>query len=322
LSTPPQVSVVVATRDRRDRVARLLAALRDQTLDRDAFEVIVADDGSSDGTETLLAAAAETGDLRLRAIRSDAGAGPGSARNRALPLAAGELIAFTDDDCEPAPHWLESGLAAWGGVADRFVQGKTLPNPAEQDRLGPFSRTQLIDREAPAYPTCNIFYPRGLLERLDGFDAERYPFWGEDTDLAWRAIAAGARPLFAPEALVHHAVNDLGPIGRLRLAASWAPAMRPYALHPELRRAAFTFGLFWKREHYWLARALLAAALPGRRFLLPFRIWLALPYAHAIYARMRVFGGGPAILPYHVLCDLLELAATARAAIRLRTPML
>ncbi len=188
--------------------------------------------------------------------------------------------------------------------------------------LGPFSRTISVDALDPAFPTCNMAYPRELLERVDGFDTQtfgREP-GGEDCDLAWRAIEAGARPAFCAEALVHHAVDDLGPLGKLRVAARWTTPMTAYARHPELRRRSFRFGIFWKQIHWELFRALIALALPTRWHAL--RAWLAYPYLRDVWARGVVEGGGPLLAPYFVLHDLVEITAVARAAVRTRTPML
>ncbi len=236
-------------------------------------------------------------------------------------MAAGELIAFTDDDCVPDPQWLERGLAAVAANPGAFVQGRTEPDPAELDALGPFSRTIEVTELHPAFNTCNIFYPREILERIDGFDDEAFDRapGGEDCDLAWRAIAAGARPVFEPAALVHHAVDRVGPIGMLRVAARWTTPMLAYARHPELRRD-FVGGVFWKRTHYWLARMLLGLLLPAR--LAPIRAWLMYPYLRDIWARGRVYGGGPLLAPWYVLLDVVETIAVARAAVRYRRLML
>jgi hypothetical protein len=248
-------------------------------------------------------------------------AGPATAREQGWRAANGQLIAFTDDDCVPAPDWLETGAAAAAANPGAFVQGRTAPDPTELDSIGPFSRTIEVSELHPAFNTCNIFYPRALLERVDGFDDRafgRSP-GGEDCDLAWRAIAAGARPVFESGALVHHAVDRLGALGTLRVAARWTTPMLAYARHPELRRD-FVGGVFWKRTHYWLARALLGALLPAR--LAPLRNWLMYPYLRDIWARGRVLGGGPLLAPWYVLCDIVETVAVARAAVRYRRLML
>jgi len=171
----------------------------------------------------------------------------------------------------------------------------------------------------PAFNTCNIFYSRELLERVGGFDTDAFQVWGgEDCDLAWRAIDAGGEPVFEPGALVHHAVDHVGPGGMLRVAARWTSAMQAYARHPGLRRG-FTYGVFWKREHYLLTRAVLALV---PRLPWPIRALLAYPYARSLWSRRQVFGGGPALAPFCVAIDLTETMAVTRGGIRYRRLML
>jgi GT2 family glycosyltransferase len=313
-----EVAVVIATRNRARHLAELLAALRGQTLA--PAEVVIVDDASDDGTAKLLSAQSADRGLRLRVIRRAEPAGPATARDQGWRATGAELIAFTDDDCIPDRDWLAAGVARWEHAPGTFVQGRTQPPPGE--RIGPFSRTIEVRGLDLGFNACNIFYPRQLLERIDGFDTEsfgREP-GGEDADLAWRAIEAGVEPAFAADALVHHAVNDLGPVGKLRVAARWTRPMRAYAMHRDLRRAHFTHLVFWKDVHWWLFRAVLALALPTRWH--PVRAWLMYPYLRNIWARGRVFGGGPLLAPYFVLHDLVEVYAVARAAVQTRTPML
>src|SRR5918999_1148194 len=131
-------------------------------------------------------------------------------------MAGGTFIAFTDDDCVPTPGWLEALLAAAGERDDVVVQGRTLPNPAESDGLGAFARTMNITGATPHFETCNIMYPRALLERVDGFD-EQFPApAGEDSDLGIRARGAGGVQVYEPAALVHHAVFTRRPVAALR----------------------------------------------------------------------------------------------------------
>lgn len=318
---PPLVSVVVSTRNRAQRLGRLLAALRSQELPAERFEVVVVDNVSSDETPEMLAA--EKGGLRLSVLRRTSPAGPAAGRDAGWRAARGSIIAFTDDDCEPAPGWLQAGIDVLEGRARCFAQGRTLPNPAEIDLLGPFHRTIEIDGDDPHFHTCNIFYPRGLLEEIGGFDTaafHRTP-GGEDADLGWRAIRAGANHVFARDAVVFHAVNDLGAIGKLRVASRWSEGMKAYADYPELRDHVFTLHFFWKREHLWLTMALAGAALPRRAW--PARIALTIPYVRSLRAR----GLGPtpsrvALSGFWLLHDMVEMAAVLRGAIRYRTPMI
>ena len=322
MNATPRVAVVASTFNRADRVSRLLGALRAQTVDAHDFEVVIVDDASADDTPAVLQAEVERGGLNLVVIRRESGAGPATARDQGWRAAAADLIAFTDDDCEPAPDWLELALAAAAGAPDAFIQGRTEPNPSDADPLGAFTRTIDVRELDPNFHTCNIVYPRRLLERIGGFDTvsfDRSP-GGEDSDLAWRAIAAGAEPVFAPEVLVHHAVNELGPIGKLRVAARWTTPMKTYAIHPALRKSVFTHGIFWKPDHFRLTLALLGLALP--RLLWPARLILAVPYLRSARARSLEANGDATLAPYFLLHDLIELGAVARAAVRYRTLML
>ena len=320
---PPAASVVVATFERADRLARLLAALRAQTLAPDRFEVIVVDDASGDRTAGLLDRDRAAGGLDLRPIRRARNGGWAAAREDGRRAARAEIVAFTDDDCLPDPGWLEAGLAACAANPGAIVQGRTVRDGEEWAALSAtrraFARTLEVTAPDPHFQTCNVFYPRELIELVGGFDVERFTrVPGEDADLAWRAIEAGAPTAFAPAARVRHAVEPLGALGKLRVAAG--ADLRVYARHPGLREAYFTRRFFWKGSHYFLARALAGAALPRR--LLPIRAWLAVPYAVHLVERGRVEGGGPLLAPYYLLHDLIELAAAARSALRYRAPTL
>ena len=320
MPAPPEISVVMATRDRAERLRAALAALRAQTLDPGRFEIVVVDDGSVDATPTVLTEALAAGGPALRILSNDRSAGPSGARNVGWRAAAASLVAFTDDDCVTSPTWLEAGLRACAQHPGAVVQGRIEPAPDERHLLGPFSRTLSVTEDVPTFATANVFYPRAVLEATGGFDEGAYATTpgGEDTDLAWRALAAGAGRAFVHEALVHHAVVPLGPVGKLRIAARWTGTMKTFADHPGLRREQLTYNLFWKGSHYLLVRALLALAIPRRRRAL--RRWLAWPYvAHLLRDRGRVEGGGPLLAPYFLLHDLVELWAVVRGALRYRT---
>ena len=295
----PRVAVVVPTHDRPERLRRLLDSLAEQTM-RD-FELIVVDDGSAEPVPDA-------------AVRRPTAGGPSAARNDGWPRARAPFVAFVDDDCVATPRWLEALLARAG--EGTVVQGRTLP---ESDARGPFKRSLRVEEPGPYYQACNILYPRALLERLGGFDAEAFPHVGEDTDLAWRALAAGARVEWAPDALVHHAVADLGPVGALRMAARWTPSIRLFARHRALRGEHLTYGVFWKGTHYLLVRFLLALLVRRRARWLA--LWLGAPYVRGLLLRGRVEGGGTAAAPFYLVHDLVELVAVLRGAIRYRTPV-
>jgi cellulose synthase/poly-beta-1,6-N-acetylglucosamine synthase-like glycosyltransferase len=314
----PRVSVVVPTLDRPELLGEALAALERQTLPAHEFEVIVVDNGSAtDATARVLARALERGVLSLRTVRNELTRGPAGGRNDGWRIARAPIVAFTDDDCEPTPGWLAEALAVASGVPGAIVQGPTLPNSADGVRQGVLSRSVTVSQLGPSYETCNIFYPRIVLERLGGFDETfgAVPA-GEDTDLAWRAIESGVQTAFAPGALVLHAVHELDVRGMLREATRWSETPRVLARHPGAR-ALLSRGVFWNGWHYCLARSAVALALPK-----PIRRVLLTHHALQLVARARTAGSGPWMAPVLLAYDAVEAAALVRGSIRYRTLVL
>lgn len=309
----PRVSVVMPTHNRPELLARALAALRAQTLADEQYEIVVADDGSGPATAEVLDSARASGGPALSVARQTAAGGPARARNAGWRAARAPLVAFTDDDCEPTPRWLESGLRVWEAAPRAFVQGPTLPDPRRIGRRSPFAHTLEVTELGPWWESANIFYPREALEAVGGFDEGYRGAGGEDTDLGCRVIAAGWRPAWAEGALVHHAVTDLGPSGKLRLAWRWDETMLIFKRHPELRRRLVA-GIFWSPNHWWLVRAAVALLLPSRLWWL--RWWLGAPYV------LRLGTLRPDVIAFLVAHDLVEMAACARGGIRYRVPVL
>jgi glycosyltransferase involved in cell wall biosynthesis len=314
----PSVSVVVPTFNRRGRLAALIESLRRQTLTPAQIELIVVDDSSTDGTAQMLERAAGEGHfLRFEVVRRTSSAGPAAARNVGWRQARAPLVAFIDDDCEASPSWLEE-LVLRSGSDELAVQGRTEPIPREVEGVGPFSRTLSVTQLGPFYPTCNMAYPKALLERLGGFD-ESYPApGGEDTDLALRAIERGARIEFADGARVFHAVNQYGPVGKLRWALHWSHSVRVFARHPGLR-STFTWRVFWKHSHAMFFLALLGITLARR---IPPAALLCLPYLRTLRARCIIEGYSLAYAPYLALYDATEVLAMSRGAVRNRVLVL
>jgi GT2 family glycosyltransferase len=308
------VTVVVSTLDRPARLARLLDALRGQTLPPEEFEVIVVDDGSGPATAAVLREAAAAGDLALSAIRHPSRRGQAAGRNTGWRAASGPLVAFTDDDCVPEPGWLGELLAAADRDPGAIVQGVTVPDSAELPSDRTRIRTVRSTTLGPQYETCNIAYPRTLLEQLGGFD-ERWAV-AEDTDLAWRAFEHGHRAVLAPDAIVRHAVEQPGTCALLRGAARWGRSAHVFAAHPGARTMLHR-RLFWNPWHYLLVRSVVALAAPRwARRLVHVRHLLAL------VRRARALGGPPTAVPFLIVYDLIETAAMVRGAIRHRTPLL
>lgn len=305
---------MVTTRNRADQLAELLAALKNQTVPADLFEVVVVDDASTDSTNEVLGSEAAAENLRLVTIERAASGGAAVGREVGWRQATSARIAFTDDDCVPDPNWLETMLSAAEANPGAIIQGRTSPRPDQLDRRGPYSRTMDVQVLSPHFPTTNILYPRALLEAVGGFDVETYrnAVGGEDTDLGWRGIAAGAEAVFVADSHVFHAVNVLGPAGKLKVAARQSAAL-PFA-HHHGSRAEFTHGVFRKHSHLRLLLAIAGLALRGQLRGVP--LLLAAPYARELRARGKIEGGGLAAAPFYALHDCVEVYATVRGGVR------
>jgi GT2 family glycosyltransferase len=317
-----EISIVVPTRNRAERLGALLASLADQA--GPPHEVIVVDNASTDATRAVVEAA------RVRGIRLPEPMGPAIARNVGWNEARGELIVFTDDDVVAQPGWLEAIAAAHARDDEAVIQGRTEPDPRELDRLGAFSRSQAATGPGPWFQTCNIAYPRTLLDELGGFDESFWDAAGEDTDLGWRAIEAGTRVIYEPNALNWHAVHEPGAWALIRGTQKWRMAVRNVARHPQLRDALHR-NVFWKPSH---ERLLLAAGGIGMAGLVarsgrgsPAGSALAacaalIPYLVLHRSQHGSYAGTAAALPAHVALDAAEVVAMVRGSIEAGTLVL
>jgi GT2 family glycosyltransferase len=310
-----EISVVIPTRGRESRLAFALDSLAGQ-LDPGRFEVIVVRD--SDAAEPL---AGPPDGVRVRYLTRPGSSGPTAKRNLGWRASEAPLVAFTDDDCRAAPGWLEALVAAADGDS-AFLQGRTTPDPQERHLLHGLARSIEVDHPSGWFETCNMTYPRAMLERLGGFD-ETFGFGGEDTDLAWRAIEAGAAPRFVDEALVWHAVMSRSIPRALAEARRWNDTPAVIARHPGLRASLYR-GHFWSPAHMGVAIAV-AGLIAGRRS--PALAALAaLPYASTRLnwrqPRPRGLARGIATLPVFAAIDLTEVVARLPSAIRHRVAVI
>jgi glycosyltransferase involved in cell wall biosynthesis len=244
------ISVVVPTRDRPWSLARCLDALAAQDADR--LELVVVDDGSRDrgAVEATVATAPGT-----RLLRTP-GRGPGTARNLGARAARGDVVCFTDDDCEPDRGWVRR-LAAAARGAGGIAGGRTVAPPGASAavrasqaisahlQLDSADGSQRRGRGRPTdrprvtsfAPSCNLAVTRDVIAMLL-FD-ESYPdAAGEDRDWCDRARAAGYAIAYEPDAVVVHR-QRLGAAGFLRQQFRYGRGSARYRRgDPERRLAA------------------------------------------------------------------------------------
>lgn len=321
MNAPPLASVVVASHARPLRLRWLLNALEEQTL-AGPWEVVVVHDYDAETAERVIERHPLTGAGRLRHLAIEPGTGsPSRQRNLGWRAARAELVAFTDDDCRPEPGWLEELLAVGRTAPGAVVQGATRPDPLEHDVLAaPHVRTLSIDPVGPYAQTCNILYPRELLEALEGFDERAIA--GEDVGLSRGALARGRKIVAAPEAVVGHAIESHTLPGILRQNLKWRHLAYLVKRHPEFR-SELVLGVFWDSDHLRVTVAAVAVMAGRRR---PILRALALPYLASALSRRgpgwRARGTALAELPGQTIRQLAEVAGLAAGSARHRTLVL
>jgi len=205
-------TVIAPTLGRDDRLLPLLNALEAQVFPRARWDLVIACDG------TTLSAATERRlqGMRARVASAALRQGPGAARNRGARGAESDYLAFTEDDCAPAPDWLAAAAARL--EQDRGIdvlEGSTLlPDGRPVRRRHDDGLTWL--------PT-NLFVRRDFFDRVGGycegfFDARRGLYFREDSDFGFTARKAGARVLYDPAPRVVHPREHEGWLDPIRWA--------------------------------------------------------------------------------------------------------
>ena len=205
------VSVVVAVRNARTTIAACVESLL--VLDPAAIELIVVDNGSTDGTLEVL----ENYTGRITVLHEQRrGAGP--ARNAGAAGARGQVVAFTDADCVVDPAWLGNLVGPLADPNVGAVGGTILAadpaNPIERYGEGIHDHRMAIEVFKPPYAiTMNWASRRALFQELGGFDARFLRC--QDVDLSFRIIQSGRTLAFAPDAIVrHHNERTIGGLAR------------------------------------------------------------------------------------------------------------
>jgi glycosyltransferase involved in cell wall biosynthesis len=209
------VTVVVCTYNRAALLHRALASLAAlQTAGRFQYEIVVIDNASTDETAQVIAQAAQTTPVPLRGVY-EAQPGVSAARNRGIREAAGEWIAFFDDDQEADPRWLHELLSTAADKQVRCACGviRLRLDSQDQARLAFACRELLGELEARQAAGCfsrrcapgagNMLVHRTVFAQIGGYD-ESLREAGEDSDFNNRLLAAGIQGWYSPRALAWH----------------------------------------------------------------------------------------------------------------------
>ncbi len=209
-----RISAVICTHNRKEFLPGAIESLARQNLPASEYEILVIDNASQDGTADLLRR--WPGGLRWE---SEPLPGLSRARNRAIQLAAGEIIAFLDDDAVASPGWLTGLLAGYSAFPEAWAAGgkvelnwqSTRPAWLADDFLKHLSRLDL-GAEARLLAAnefiwgTNCSFRREALEQV-GFFRPSLGRRGKQLVLQKRIRQAGGQVAYLPEALVHHRVS-------------------------------------------------------------------------------------------------------------------
>jgi GT2 family glycosyltransferase len=215
----PALAVLVATRNRAGLLTGLLRSLAAAQRGIQAdIQILVIDNGSTDETDAALAEWSAEGRGRERLYVEQ----PGKSRalNRALRVTRGALLAFTDDDVEVAPTWISNILDffAQHPEYDAAMGRVRIPPHVDPDiveRVRCYETLPLFDRgdavcDVSEMYSCNMVVRRPVIDTVGMFDERLGPGasgFGDDTDYCDRAVHAGLRIGYMPDAIVYHAVD-------------------------------------------------------------------------------------------------------------------
>jgi glycosyltransferase involved in cell wall biosynthesis len=208
----PTVSVVIATRDRPEKIPRAVASVL--ANDHPAFDLTVVDQSSTDATQSALRELAGT-DPRLHLLHVTE-TGLSRARNTGIRASTGSIIAFTDDDCIVPDRWIADIVRAFDSDRDgQLLYGCVAPLPDEDNPyLTPFLKIETVERlsRTDGFRVigmgANFAARRRLFDAIGGFD-ERLGCGGplcagEDFDFAYRTYRSGAVILLRPDVSLLH----------------------------------------------------------------------------------------------------------------------
>lgn len=316
-----RAAVVVTTYNRVGYLPDLIECFERQTTTD--FELVIVDNGSSDGTFDELLKVQATTSLEMRALRLGTNRGPGGGRNAGVALTTAPIVVLTDDDALPTPDWLARLVACFDDPDVVVAQGRVEPEPTTRDQMGAFDHTISVEGPTPFFETCNVAYRRDAFDRAGGFD-EKDPLlhpetgraFGEDVLLGATVLRDGGTRAFADDAVVYHRCVP-------RTFAEHLSDIRQLRLFPGLaRRTPLLSRFFFARVFLNQVTASFDLAVLG--------FVVALFEAHAIPLvavlpwlthRVRTthwHGGGPRLFVQYAVSDVVAFASLVEGSARYR----
>ena len=202
---PPLASVVVPTYNRREYLLRCLRSLFAQTADPSLYEIVIVDDGSTDGTGEAVEGIKGEAPCALVYIRQE-NSGRARARNEGIRAARGRYIIFLDSDMVAGPGFVSAHLAAHA-APDLVVHGVVV-NTDDLEAV-PQGPAKISDFSRAFFATGNTSVEREKLIAAGLFDEDFREYGWEDLELGGRLRRLGLRAVRSPEAVSYHLQHRL-----------------------------------------------------------------------------------------------------------------
>jgi glycosyltransferase involved in cell wall biosynthesis len=205
------ISLIICTRDRCQQLVRCLQSVRGITFER-PWELIVVDNGSVDETAAVVRQFIGNAEVSSAYV-FEPKLGKSNALNKAIELARGKILAFTDDDCYPAPDFLSRVWSAFEDPSIGYITGRImLHDPTDlpvtiNESMTPLTFPARSLLTVGSVQGANMAFRRGILRDIGGFDPVFGPgtqFVSEDLDVAGRASAVGWTGRYCPDVVVRH----------------------------------------------------------------------------------------------------------------------
>jgi cellulose synthase/poly-beta-1,6-N-acetylglucosamine synthase-like glycosyltransferase len=246
----PTVSVIIPAHNEEATIGNCLTSLEQLDYPADSLEIILINDGSTDGTKRIISEHLQRSNYIC--LETD-GRGPSKARNTGLEQAKGDYVAFTDADCVVDRDWLKELLR--GFIADDVAGvggGQIVPDDASNfersvhyfltsmhficEYVKKLETIAIVDHVA----SCNSMYKKKVIEAVHGFDEQLWP--GEDVDLDYKIRHEGCRIAYNPNAVVaHHRPKNIRAFFSMMKRYGWSQAylLRNYGFFRTLQYVPF-----------------------------------------------------------------------------------
>ena len=201
-----KISIVIPTYNQKEILAKTLDYLILQDYRRDQYEIIVVDDGSSDGTQEMVKSKMGSG-VSLRYFYQKQ-RGPHFARNLGIEKARGEIVIFVDSDIFAPPNFISEHVKSHEALGDVVVSGPAVRTANVDNVFANINRRKtkklLFDFSGPSLITSNLSVKRTFLIRVGGFDEEFTGFGWHDWELGFRLKKLGLKAKRNINAIVCH----------------------------------------------------------------------------------------------------------------------